>query len=97
MSTGAQSTIFVIYRVVTAPNGLFVIYQLKNTVSQITCHAATRVQRIGFSHKLAWQRICSILGQVGLLYPFNVLKVCATFFVCFSEAGFEAVDVPVFI
>src|SRR6266702_71461 len=33
-----------------------VIYQLKNTVAQITCHAAKRVQRIGFSHNLAWHR-----------------------------------------
>src|SRR5438067_11684092 len=33
-----------------------VIYQLETTVFQITCHAAKRVQRIGFSHNLAWHR-----------------------------------------
>jgi hypothetical protein len=30
-----------------------VIYQLKLTVSQITCHAAKRLQQNGFSHNLA--------------------------------------------
>ena len=37
------------------------------------------------------------LPQVVLLYPLKVLKVGSAFFICFSEADFNAMDVPVFV
>ena len=39
-------------------NSKRVIYRDKNTVFQIICHEALRVQRIGFSHNLELTQVC---------------------------------------